>query len=413
MIDRADRHVAVFGASGHTGRFVVAELLGRGYVPLLLGRDQDKLLALARTHPGLEARPASVVDPASLDRAVAGAAAVINCAGPFATTAAPVIEAALRAGIPYVDVAAEVEANADTFAHFADRARAAGTVVVPAMAFFGGLGDLLVTTAMNDWTTAGEAHIAYGLSSWHPTPGTLIAGAVSGERRGGRRVRYTGSRLAYHDDPLPRLDWDFPAPLGPRSVLADFTMADVVTVPSHLAIPEVRTYMTVAAAADLAAAAAPPPAARTPLAAAAAPPPAARAPSAAAAAPLAAAGAPLAAVASPPTAVASPPVAVASPPAVVDEHGRSVQTFVVDVRVRSGGTERRVAAAGQDIYAVSAPLAVEAVDRILTGRARTTGVTSAGAAFDAPDFLRALSPHLSLHVPPDHPVSDQPRRATA
>jgi short subunit dehydrogenase-like uncharacterized protein len=334
------QHVAVFGAYGHTGRFVVAELRERGHVPLLLGRDQGKLAALA--HPGLEARQASVDDPASLDRALDGAAAVVNCAGPFATTAAPLVEAALRAGIPYVDVAAEIEANRDTFAHF--KQRAAGTVVVPAMAFFGGLGDLLVTTAMGDWTAADEAHIAYGLSSWHPTAGTLAAGAVSRQRRDGRRVRYTGGRLEYHDDPLPTLEWPFPAPLGPQRVIGEFTMADVVTVPSHLAVPGVRNYMTATAAEDLSAPGAP-------------------------------------------------------APTAVDERGRSAQTFVVDVLVRSGGTERRVVATGQDIYAVSAPLAVEAVDRILTGRTRTTGVASAGAVFDAPDFLRALSSHLSLHVP--------------
>ncbi|MCQ4045316.1 saccharopine dehydrogenase family protein [Streptantibioticus rubrisoli] len=337
----AGRNVAVFGAYGHTGRFVVAELRERGYVPLLLGRDQDKLLTLAKAHPGLEARQASVDDPASLDRALNGAAAVVNCAGPFATTAAPLVEAALRAGVPYVDVAAEIEANLDTFAHFAERARAAGTVVVPAMAFFGGLGDLLVTTAMGDWTAADEAHIAYGLSSWHPTAGTLAAGVVSRQRRGGRRVRYTGGRLEYHDGALPTLEWTFPPPLGPQSVIAEFTMADVVTVPSHLAVPEVRTYMTAKAAADLSA-------------------------------------------------------PDASAPTAVDERGRSAQTFLVDVLVRSGHTERRVVAAGQDIYAISAPLAVEAVDRILTGRTRTTGVASAGAVFDAPDFLRALSSHLSL-----------------
>src|SRR3954468_7057998 len=153
--------VAVFGAYGHTGRFVVAQLLDRGFVPVLSGRDADKLKVLA-AESGLEDRPASVDDPASLDRALAGTTAVINCAGPFATTAAPVIEAALRAGIPYVDVAAEIEANVDTFAHFTERARAAGAVIVPAMAFYGGLGDLLVTTAMGDWTAADEAHIAYG-----------------------------------------------------------------------------------------------------------------------------------------------------------------------------------------------------------------------------------------------------------
>src|SRR4051794_17380550 len=103
--------VAVFGAYGHTGRFVVAELRDRGFVPVLSGRDAGKLRALAASVPGLDARPASVDDPASLDRALAGTAAVINCAGPFASTSAPVIEAALRAGIPYVDVAAEIEAN--------------------------------------------------------------------------------------------------------------------------------------------------------------------------------------------------------------------------------------------------------------------------------------------------------------
>ena len=64
--------------------------------------------------------------------------------------------------------------------------------------------------------------------------------------------------------------------------------------------------------------------------------------------------------------------------------------------MRSGDTRRRVVASGQDIYAISAPLAVEAVQRILGGRTRTSGVASAGEIFDAPDFLRALSAHISL-----------------
>ncbi|WP_042382619.1 saccharopine dehydrogenase NADP-binding domain-containing protein [Streptacidiphilus melanogenes] len=337
--------VVVFGAYGHTGRFVVAELLERGYAPVLVGRDAEKLRAFGQTHAGVEARQASAADAAALDRALAGAAAVINCAGPFDATGGPLIEAALRAGIPYLDVAAEIEANLDTFAHFAERARDAGTVVLPAMAFYGGLGDLLATAAMGDWTAADEVHIAYGLSSWHPTTGTLASGAVSSRRRGGRRLRYTGGRLQHHDDALPTLSWSFPAPLGPQPVIGEFTMADVVTVPSHLAVPEVRTYMSAVAAADLAA-----------------------------------------------------PGATA--PAPVDERGRSAQTFVVDVRVRNGGSERRAVASGQDIYAVSAPLAVEAVDRILTGRTRVaTGVASAGALFDAPDFLRALAPHLKVELP--------------
>jgi hypothetical protein len=324
---------------------VVAELLDRGFVPVLSGRDAGKLEALAASFPGLGVRPASAEDPASLDRALAGTAAVINSAGPFAATAGPVIEAALRAGIPYVDVAAEIEANADTFAHFAERARAAGSVIVPAMAFFGGLGDLLATTAMGDWTAADEAHVAYALSSWHPTAGTRAAGTVSRERRDGRRVRFTNGKLEYHQDDLPSEKWTFPEPMGVRPVIGEFSMADVVTIPSHLAIPEVRSYMTVEAAEDLAAPDTP-------------------------------------------------------APAAADERGRSDQRFLVDVVVRSGDVERRATASGQDIYAITAPLAVEAVDRVLTGRTRTVGVASAGEIFDAPDFLRALSSHLSLESRP-------------
>jgi short subunit dehydrogenase-like uncharacterized protein len=85
----AGQAVAVFGAYGHTGRFVVAELRDRGFAPILVGRDAGKLQTLAASHPGVEHRVASVDDPASLDQALQGAAAVVNCAGPFACVPRP------------------------------------------------------------------------------------------------------------------------------------------------------------------------------------------------------------------------------------------------------------------------------------------------------------------------------------
>ncbi|MFI9587752.1 saccharopine dehydrogenase NADP-binding domain-containing protein [Streptomyces sp. NPDC052236] len=336
--------VVVYGANGHTGRFIVAELRRRGVTTVISGRNAAQLEALAAEWPDVLVRPADVDDPGALDRALAGAAAVINCAGPFAVTGGPVVEAALRAGVPYVDVAAEIEANVATFADYADEARKTETAVVPAMAFYGGLGDLLVTAAMGEWTAADVAHVAYGLSSWRPTAGTRTAGQVSHERRAGRRVRFADGGLQYHDDAVVEQDWEFPEPLGRRTVIAEFTMADVVTVPSHLDVPEVRTYMAVEAARDL----------------------------------------------------AGPDTPA---PEAVDELGRSDQTFVVDVVVSAGGVERRATARGKDIYAVTAPLVVEAVQRILAGETRTTGVASAGAMFDAADFLRALSPYVTVELP--------------
>jgi short subunit dehydrogenase-like uncharacterized protein len=337
-----NRRVAVYGAYGHTGRFIVAELLARGWLPILSGRDGDKLGPLVAANPGAESRAASVDDPASLDRALAGAAAVINCAGPFAQTADPIIEAALRAGIPYFDVGAEIEVTTATFARYGDRARRSNIVILPAMAFYGGLGDLLATSAMGDWNAADEIAIAYGLSSWNPTHGTRATSAVSHERRNGRRLVFSNNKMQFRTDAAPVSEWRFPAPLGIQPVVGEFTMADTATIAQHLVAPEIRSFMTISAVRDVTA-------------------------------------------------------KEYLPPAPVDARGRSSQTFLVDVLVRRGTEERRASASGQDIYAVTAPLVVEAVSRVLSGTTERGGVFAAGEIFDAPDFLASLSPeHLVL-----------------
>ncbi|MGJ6962127.1 hypothetical protein ACSDR0_09470 [Streptosporangium sp. G11] len=84
----------------------------------------------------------------------------------------------------------------------------------------------------------------------------------------------------------------------------------------------------------------------------------------------------------------------------MDADGRSAQTFLVDVVARRAGEQRRATASGRDIYAVTAPIVVEAAVRILDGRARRVGVAAAGELFDASDFLRALDPaHLTFTTP--------------
>ena len=336
------QNVTVYGAYGHTGRFVVAELVRRGWVPVLAGRDPEKLAALSAEYPGSGVRVASIDDPIALDRAVADSSAVINCAGPFANTAPALIEAALRANIHYLDVAAEIEANLDTLANYGDRARETGIVILPAMAFFGGLGDLLATAAVRGWPTVDQLSIAYGLNSWHPTNGTRAAGQVSRQRRNGRRIVFSKGRLEYRDGRAPTGEWTFPEPLGRKQVATEFTMADAVTIPHHIPVAELHSFMTVAAVSDLV---------------------------------------------DPAT----------EPPLAEDDRGRSSQTFVVDLVAHSNGEQRRVSASGRDIYAVSAPLVVEALWRILDGAAKAPGVFTAGEIFDAEDFLQSLSPdYLTL-----------------
>jgi Saccharopine dehydrogenase NADP binding domain len=334
--EKPNRTIAVFGAAGHTGRFVLSELRRRELTPILSGRDVAKLKAVVEAHPGSERRVASVDDPASLDRAISGAAAVINCAGPFLDTAAPVIEAAIRARTHYLDVTAEQRSVLGTIERFSDTARDAGVVIAPAMAFYGGLSDLLATAAMDDWPDADEICIAIALDSWKPTRGTRL----TGKRNTGRRFVFSNNKLKFLPDPAPRRAWNFPEPFGKQDVVG-LGFSEIITISRHLRAPEIHAFMNLAPITDL----------RNP---------------------------------------------DTPEPVAADESGRSSQTFLVEVVARRGSEQRRVIARGRDIYAITAPIVVEAVERILDGRFKAAGVVAAGEVFDAQDFLRSLQPNMSI-----------------
>jgi hypothetical protein len=86
-------------------------------------------------------------------------------------------------------------------------------------------------------------------------------------------------------------------------------------------------------------------------------------------------------------------------PTAADKSGRSSQIFLMDVIVRRGSAEHRIVARGRDIYAITAPIVVEATQRAVNGLCKTPGVVAAGEAFDAQDFLNSLSPeHLEVEI---------------
>ena len=124
--NHADRPILVYGAYGHTGRFIVAELIEKGFTPVLSGRDPAKLASVSAVHGKLQVRAASLEDPKTLELALAGVAGMINAAGPFAMTAARLVDAAICARLPYLDVAAEPDVVAATMEQYANQARNVG-----------------------------------------------------------------------------------------------------------------------------------------------------------------------------------------------------------------------------------------------------------------------------------------------
>ena len=334
------RHVVLYGATGHTGRFIAAEMVRRGWSPVLAGRSADALAALAAEH-GVEIRAVQVDDAVAQDRLLAAADAINNAAGPFGDTSPHLIEAALRAGIPYFDVTAEPFVAKDLFETYADRATQADVIVAPAFGFFGAIGDLLVTAAKADWDSVDRVELAFALDRWRPTKGTRAAGA----RRAGRRLVLTDGKLEVRDpsQAVPKGSWRFGAPFGDQPVIGEFSTVDVVTVAQHVPTKSIGTWINEASLTDLAS-------------------------------------------------------ADASGPQATDESGRSAQKFQIDAVVHKGSEMRRARASGRDIYAITAPLVCEAVEWTLSGRARTSGMVSAGELFDAPAFLGSLSRnHLDIH----------------
>ena len=100
----------IYGANGYTGQLCVEEALRRGQRPILAGRNDEALAALAQRHD-LEYRSFSLLDPlaAPVVRAFDGVSLVLHCAGPFSATSAPMLEACERAGAHYLDVTGEIE----------------------------------------------------------------------------------------------------------------------------------------------------------------------------------------------------------------------------------------------------------------------------------------------------------------
>ena len=85
----------VYGANGYTGRLVLEAAKKAGVSPIIAGRNQTTIAALAQEHD-LQHRVFSLDDPAAIRAGLDGIHTVLHCAGPFSRTARPMVEACIR-----------------------------------------------------------------------------------------------------------------------------------------------------------------------------------------------------------------------------------------------------------------------------------------------------------------------------
>jgi hypothetical protein len=215
--------IALLGATGFTGRLVAAELAGRSQPCRLGARSLDRLSRLPRGDR-TETFRVDVNDRAQLDRFLAGANVLINTVGPFKELGLPVVEAAVRNSVAYVDSTGEPSFMEEVYRRFRD----APVPVVPACGFDCIPGDLAAAIAAADLGGAvTEVGVHYEVRGMLPSRGTARSGLRMLE---GQRVVLARTRVRFIDGERDAIEW---------------AGGERLTIPRHLPGAMVRVTMLV------------------------------------------------------------------------------------------------------------------------------------------------------------------------
>jgi short subunit dehydrogenase-like uncharacterized protein len=226
--------IAVYGASGHTGKLILTDLRRRGVDPVLIGRDADRLRAAA-VETGVPEATIRVagLDHAALTDVLGDVDVVINSVAPFILFGEPVVRAAIAAGTHYVDITGEQTFVKRVFDTFAEPARQAGVTVLPMVNDGGFLGDLISSMAAARVERPEQVTLAHrvtgGAGFSRGSGRTAIANADTFASGG---VAYTGGQWRT-DMPARTKEVVFPGESQPSEVVK-FALPEVATVPRHV-----------------------------------------------------------------------------------------------------------------------------------------------------------------------------------
>jgi short subunit dehydrogenase-like uncharacterized protein len=162
----------LYGAPGHTGTLIAQHAHERGHRPVLAGRTAPAVGALAE-QLDLPFRSVALDDPDALRAALADVELVLNAAGPFLHTAAPLAEACLNAGVDYLDISNELQVFRTLYS-LDERARRAGIAIVPGVGF-GVVATNCLARYVNDAIGgADRLELAARITSAQPGPGAAV-----------------------------------------------------------------------------------------------------------------------------------------------------------------------------------------------------------------------------------------------
>lgn len=328
------KKVAVYGASGYTGGLVAKELISRGFAPVLAGRSRDALVRVAKSLGGASSIAVAELDnPVQIYNMLDGVDVLINCAGPLSDTALTLATAAIDVGSHYLDTnAVEQLAAKRLFDELSEAARRAQVTIIPGMATFGSISDLLASRAARGLHGVTDVTVGYLVEGWIPTRGSL---ATAARAQDSPKLTFDTGRFSVATE-SPRLgSFDFGDPFGLLDVVENYPGIEVATIPRHLTTKRVAVNMALSTLQKF-------------------------------------------------------QNLGLDGVARVEADAREETEFVIVVELHHDKGVERAAARGRDIYGFTAPILATAVERLAKDFGRS-GVLAPGEAFDPVDFLGALS----------------------
>ena len=128
-----NRQMMIYGANGYTGELIAKEAVGRGFKPVLAGRNRQAISLLAESLK-LPARVFALDSVEHVSRQLKEFHLVIHCAGPFSATAESMMQACISSNTHYTDITGEISVFERAQVLNAD-AKSANIVLCPGVGF--------------------------------------------------------------------------------------------------------------------------------------------------------------------------------------------------------------------------------------------------------------------------------------
>jgi short subunit dehydrogenase-like uncharacterized protein len=229
------KDIIIYGANGYTGELIVRRAIDQGLRPLLAGRNEAQIEALAKRF-GLPCQVCDLKDATVLDYLLKGSKVLIHAAGPFIHTSKPMVEACIRNRVHYLDITGEIEVFRQVHG-YDDQAKERDVMLLPGSGFDVVPSDCLAAHLHARMPNASELILAFH-SSGRSSRGTTLT-AIEGIGKGGA-IREHG-KLKAVPDVFDTKEFQF----GDQQHMAvTIPWGDVYTAFISTGIPNIRVYMS-------------------------------------------------------------------------------------------------------------------------------------------------------------------------